>query len=231
MEQQTQPIVIAIDGFAATGKSTQAKKIAAHYSLTYIDTGAMYRAITWYAISKQWIADNSLAEEKLIEGLADIRLTFKTTDQGIADIYLNGQVLSDQIRSMEVSHWVSEVAKIPSVRSFLVKQQQALGAIESVVMDGRDIGTVVFPEATLKFFFTARPEIRAQRRLEELLPKQPQLTFEEVLANVNHRDHSDSTREHAPLKQGDDAHLIDVSDHSVSEIFDQLCKIIDDHLN
>lgn len=225
------PIVIAIDGHAATGKSTQAKKLANHYQWIYIDTGAMYRAVAWVALQRGWIQGDELNTSSLINHLKDIRLEFKHSSPNTTTLFLNGQELQDEIRTMEVSQWVSRIAKIPEIRSFLVAQQQALGAQQNVIMDGRDIGTVVFPEATVKFFFSARPEIRAQRRLEELQPQQPELTFEEVLANVKQRDHLDSTREHSPLKPSKDAYLVDVSNHSIAEIFAQLCNHIDKALN
>lgn len=227
----TSPIVIAIDGHAATGKSTQAKKLADHYQWIYIDTGAMYRAVAWVALQRGWIQGDILDASTLIHHLNDIRLEFKHSSTHATTLWLNGRELQDEIRSMEVSQWVSRIAKIPEVRSYLVAQQQALGAHQDVIMDGRDIGTVVFPKATLKFYFTARPEIRAQRRLEELQVQQPEISFEEVLANVKQRDHLDSTREHAPLKQSEDAVLIDVSEHSIAEIFTQLCGHIDKALN
>ncbi|MGB0376842.1 MAG: (d)CMP kinase [Flavobacteriaceae bacterium] len=226
MIRRQKPLIIAIDGHAATGKSTQAKKIAEHYQITYIDSGAMYRAVTWYALEQGWIQADQINESRLISELNQISLEFQSVE-GSPQLLVNGQLLTHQLRSMEVSQWVSQIAKIPEIRRFLVVQQQALGAAQSVVMDGRDIGTVVFPHADIKFYFTARAEIRAQRRLKELQPQQADITFEEVLANVNERDHLDSTRTLAPLKPSSDAHLIDVSDATIEEVFNQLCAYID----
>lgn len=226
MIRRQKPLIIAIDGHAATGKSTQAKKIAEHYQITYIDSGAMYRAVTWYALEQGWIQADQINESRLISELNQISLEFQSVE-GSPQLLVNGQLLTHQLRSMQVSQWVSQIAKIPEIRRFLVAQQQALGAAQSVVMDGRDIGTVVFPHADIKFYFTARAEIRAQRRLKELQPQQADITFEEVLANVNERDHLDSTRTLAPLKPSSDAHLIDVSDATIDEVFNQLCVYID----
>lgn len=226
MIRRQKPLIIAIDGHAATGKSTQAKKIAEHYQITYIDSGAMYRAVTWYALEQGWIQADQINESRLISELNQISLEFQSVE-GSPQLLVNGQLLTHQLRSMQVSQWVSQIAKIPEIRRFLVAQQQALGAAQSVVMDGRDIGTVVFPHADIKFYFTARAEIRAQRRLKELQPQQADITFEEVLANVKERDHLDSTRTHAPLKPSSDAHLIDVSDATIDEVFNQLCVYID----
>jgi len=224
--RRQKPLIIAIDRHAATGKSTQAKKIAEHYQITYIDSGAMYRAVTWYALEQGWIQADQINESRLISELNQISLEFQSVE-GSPQLLVNGQLLTHQLRSMQVSQWVSQIAKIPEIRRFLVAQQQALGAAQSVVMDGRDIGTVVFPHADIKFYFTARAEIRAQRRLKELQPQQADITFEEVLANVNERDHLDSTRTLAPLKPSSDAHLIDVSDATIEEVFNQLCAYID----
>lgn len=226
MIRRQKPLIIAIDGHAATGKSTQAKKIAEHYQITYIDSGAMYRAVTWYALEQGWIQADQINESRLISELNQISLEFQSVE-GSPQLLVKGQLLTHQLRSMQVSQWVSQIAKIPEIRRFLVAQQQALGAAQSVVMDGRDIGTVVFPHADIKFYFTARAEIRAQRRLKELQPQQADITFEEVLANVKERDHLDSTRTHAPLKPNSDAHLIDVSDATIDEVFNQLCAYID----
>lgn len=226
MIRRQKPLIIAIDGHAATGKSTQAKKIAEHYQITYIDSGAMYRAVTWYALEQGWIQADQINESRLISELNQISLEFQSVE-GSPQLLVKGQLLTHQLRSMQVSQWVSQIAKIPEIRRFLVAQQQALGAAQSVVMDGRDIGTVVFPHADIKFYFTARAEIRAQRRLKELQPQQADITFEEVLANVKERDHLDSTRTHAPLKPSSDAHLIDVSDATIDEVFNQLCVYID----
>lgn len=226
MIRRQKPLIIAIDGHAATGKSTQAKKIAEHYQITYIDSGAMYRAVTWYALEQGWIQADQINESRLISELNQISLEFQSVE-GSPQLLVKGQLLTHQLRSMQVSQWVSQIAKIPEIRRFLVAQQQALGAAQSVVMDGRDIGTVVFPHADIKFYFTARAEIRAQRRLKELQPQQADITFEEVLANVKERDHLDSTRTHAPLKPSSDAHLIDVSDATIEEVFNQLCAYID----
>lgn len=198
-------IIIAIDGWSSCGKSTLAKALAKKLNYAYIDTGAMYRACTYFFIKHQI----DLKDEDAVEAaLKNIQINFKSIE-GINTTFLNGKNVEQEIRSMEVSNLVSPVAELSVVRKFLVRQQQAMGQQKSVVLDGRDIGTVVFPNAELKIFLTAEPEVRAKRRFEELKEKGIEITLSEVITNLQERDHIDSTRADSPLKQAEDAHLID----------------------
>ncbi len=211
-------IVIAIDGHSSSGKSTMAKDLAKEIGYTYIDTGAMYRSVALYSIQNGLVKDNKIDVEKLRVSMAEIQITFKFNEQtNSSDTYLNGVNVEKEIRSMEVSNLVSPVAALPFVRESLVAQQKAMGKSKGIVMDGRDIGTVVFPDAELKIFVTASPEVRAQRRVDELTAKGEQVSFEDVLENVRNRDHIDSTREESPLRRADDALLLDNSHMSVPE--------------
>lgn len=204
-------IIIAVDGFSSCGKSTLARALAGKLGYLYIDSGAMYRAVSLYFLQNGIPFKPEERDDEGIEAaLANIRIEFRDTTKGKAT-FLNGVNVEDEIRQMRVADHVSKVSTISSVRRFLVKQQQELGKGKGVVMDGRDIGTVVFPEAELKLFMTAEPQIRADRRLKELLAKGTQMTFEEVYANLADRDRIDSTREDSPLKQADDAWVIDNS--------------------
>ena len=198
-------IIIAIDGWSSCGKSTLAKALAKKLNYAYIDTGAMYRACTYFFIQHQIDLKN---EDAVEAALKNIQINFKSIE-GINTTFLNGKNVEQEIRSMEVSNLVSPVAELSVVRKFLVKQQQAMGQQKSVVLDGRDIGTVVFPNAELKIFLTAEPEVRAKRRFEELKEKGIEITLSEVITNLQERDHIDSTRADSPLKQAEDAHLID----------------------
>jgi cytidylate kinase len=212
-------IIIAIDGYAATGKSSQAKLLAATLGYTYIDTGAMYRAVTLFALRQQ--PQGEVEPERLIESLQNITITFQSKDSEKLT-FLNGENVTDAIRSTQVTEHVSSIAKIPEVRSFLVAQQKALGQKKGIVMDGRDIGTVVFPNAECKFFLTASPEVRAQRRHLEQVEKGIKEDFEDVLDNITSRDLLDSTRAVSPLKKASDAIEIDVSTLSIKEVYDKL---------
>ncbi len=212
-------IIIAIDGYAATGKSSQAKLLAATLGYTYIDTGAMYRAVTLFALRQQ--PQGEVEPERLIESLQNITVTFQSKDSEQLT-FLNGENVTDAIRSTQVTEHVSSIAKIPEVRSFLVAQQKALGQKKGIVMDGRDIGTVVFPNAECKFFLTASPEVRAQRRHLEQVEKGIKEDFEDVLENITSRDLLDSTRTVSPLKKASDAIEIDVSTLSIKEVYDKL---------
>jgi len=212
-------IIIAIDGYAATGKSSQAKLLAATLGYTYIDTGAMYRAVTLFALRQQ--PQGEVEPERLIESLQNITITFQSKDSEQLT-FLNGENVTDAIRSTQVTEHVSSIAKIPEVRSFLVAQQKALGQKKGIVMDGRDIGTVVFPNAECKFFLTASPEVRAQRRHLEQVEKGIKEDFEDVLENITSRDLLDSTRAVSPLKKASDAIEIDVSTLSIKEVYDKL---------
>ena len=202
-------IIITLDGYSSCGKSTLAKQMAAHLNYVFIDSGAMYRAITLYFIRHRIDVTNSYA---VIEALTHIHLAFKLNEQtGRADMYLNNENVEEEIRGLEVSNNVSQVAALEPVRIFSVAQQQLMGTQKGIVMDGRDIGTAVFPEAELKIFVTASPEVRVERRYQELLAKDPAITKAEIQANLEMRDHIDSTREFSPLKQAHDALVLDNS--------------------
>lgn len=212
-------IIIAIDGFSSSGKSSMAKRLASEIGYRYIDSGAMYRAVTLYAMRNSMIQpDGSVNEAALIKALPDIEIDFNIdpTD-GHQSTMLNGENVEMEIREMPVSNNVSAVAAIPAVRHALVKMQQSFGKNRGIVMDGRDIGTTVFPDAELKVFVTASAQTRAQRRLKELSDKGVATSFEEVLANVAHRDHIDTTRAESPLRRADDAIELDNSTMSLDE--------------
>ena len=212
-------IVIAIDGFSSNGKSTMAKSLAKEIGYIYIDSGAMYRAITLFCIKQNLFDDGKLNENKLQEQINDIKVEFQINkESGMPDTYLNGENVESRIRSMEVSSKVSQVSAIPFVRHAMVALQQEMGNKKGIVMDGRDIGTVVFPHAEMKIFVTADPEIRAQRRFDELRSKgDTKTTFEEVLENLKSRDHMDQTRAESPLVKADDAILLDNSYMTIDE--------------
>ena len=220
-------ITIAIDGFSSTGKSTVAKQIAKRLHYIYIDSGAMYRAITFYAMKKGFIDNTKFKKEELINSLVDIQLSFiLNKENDVAEIYLNGENIEKEIRGLDVSKLVSKVAEISEVRRMLVKQQQEYGLNKGVVMDGRDIGTVVFPDAELKLFMTASAEKRAMRRFDELISRGDKVDFEEILQNVQYRDLIDSTREDSPLVKADDAIEIDNSNLTLDEQFDKIYKLV-----
>ncbi|MBL4662713.1 MAG: (d)CMP kinase, partial [Flavobacteriaceae bacterium] len=204
-------IIIAIDGFSSTGKSTVAKQLADYLDYLFVDTGAMYRAVTLFALRKGFLAENNIDTKNIITALPEIELKFIKNSEGKRDIFLNDENVEKAIRTLEISKFVSPVAAISEVRKKLVEQQRRIGEGQGIVMDGRDIGTVVFPNADLKIFMTASPEIRAQRRYDELLKRGDSISYEEVLENVTERDHIDSTRDDSPLRQADDAIVIDNS--------------------
>ena len=213
-------ITIAIDGHSSTGKSTMAKALARRIGYAYVDTGAMYRAVTLYALRNKLIKGEQVDEKALREHLkrGDIAITFRPTKEGKSVTVLNGRNVERYIRSMRVSNVVSIIAAIGFVRKAMVKQQQAMGKDKGVVMDGRDIGTVVFPDAEMKVFATASAEVRAKRRYDELRAKgDTTTTLEEVLENVTERDRIDSTRKESPLRQADDAVVLDNSHMSIEE--------------
>jgi cytidylate kinase len=213
-----QKIIIAIDGYSSCGKSTLAKALAAKLEYVFIDTGAMYRAIALYFLRHNISFTDEIS---VASALTQIKLNFKYNAQTLkSDMYLNDENVEQEIREMAVSAKVSEVAALGLVRDFAVAQQQAMGAQKGIVMDGRDIGTVVFPTAALKIFVTADPKIRAQRRFLELQASQPQITLEEVAENLQHRDLIDSTRAHSPLRQAEDARILDNSHISREEQFE-----------
>ena len=207
-----QKIIIAIDGFSSCGKSTLAKAMAKHLQYVFIDTGAMYRAVALFFL-RAGIDFNNTSD--IASALNKIILQFKYNPATLqSDMYLNEENVEQEIREMRVSQKVSEVAAIALVRDFAVAQQQAMGESKGIVMDGRDIGTVVFPKAALKIFVTASPDIRVQRRFLELSAKNPAIVIEEISENLQHRDLIDTTREHSPLKQADDALVLDNSNMS-----------------
>lgn len=212
--------VIAIDGFSSCGKSTVAKALAKKLNFVFVDSGAMYRAVTLYFQRNNVSLSDDIAIQTAIENIHIdlVPLADKT------QVLLNGEDVSDAIRTMEVSEYVSEVSAIKAVRHAMVKQQQALGAKRNIVMDGRDIGTTVFPNADLKVFMTASPQVRAERRFAELTAKGEVITMEEVKENLSHRDHIDSTRDESPLRQADDAVVLDNSELNQEE---QLAFVVD----
>ncbi len=222
-------ITIAIDGFSSTGKSTLAKQLANHLGYVFIDTGAMYRGITLFAIQNNIIGIDFFNTQKLIDSLPVIKLHFEFDQSlGFAALFLNNKNVESEIRTMEVSNFVSKIAEIPQVRSKLVEQQQAMGKNKGIVMDGRDIGTVVFPDAALKIFMTASAEVRAQRRFDELYANNPSITLEHVLENVQARDYIDSNRIESPLKMAHDAIEIDNSYISRDEQFNLVLELVNE---
>ena len=211
-------ITIAIDGFSSCGKSTMAKDLAREVGYIYIDSGAMYRAVTLYCLENNLFTTDGIDTARLEALMSDIRISFQLNPEtGRPMTYLNGVNVEDRIRTMEVSTRVSPVAALPFVREALVKLQQEMGKEKGIVMDGRDIGTAVFPDAELKIFVTASAEIRAQRRYDELKAKGEDASFEEILANVKERDYIDQNREVSPLRKADDALLLDNSNLSIEE--------------
>jgi len=212
--------VIAIDGFSSCGKSTVAKALAKKLNFVFVDSGAMYRAVTLYFQRNNISLSDDAAIKSAIENIHIDLVPLADKTQAL----LNGEDVSDAIRTMEVSEYVSEVSAIKAVRHAMVKQQQALGAKRNIVMDGRDIGTTVFPNADLKVFMTASPQVRAERRFAELTAKGEVITMEEVKDNLSHRDHIDSTREESPLRQADDAVVLDNSELNQEE---QLAFVVD----
>ncbi|MEL0649850.1 (d)CMP kinase [Algibacter sp. TI.3.09] len=219
-------ITIAIDGFSSTGKSTVAKQLAKYLGYVYVDSGAMYRAVTYYAMQNGLISKDDFNVEALIYQLDNINITFKFNEKlGFAEVYLNNENIERAIRTLEVSSFVSKVAAISEVRQKLVEQQQKMGQGKGVVMDGRDIGTVVFKDAELKLYMIASAEKRAIRRFDELIERGDQVLYEDVLKNVQERDHIDSTREDSPLVKADDAIEIDNSDMTLDEQFDKILRL------
>ena len=221
-------ITIAIDGFSSTGKSTIAKLIAKKYNFIYVDTGAMYRAVALFALQNNFIANDFMDQTNLIKNLEELTLSFHfNTNLGFAEMFLNDVNVEKEIRTLKVSQFVSKIATISEVRRKLVFEQQEIGKQGGVVMDGRDIGTVVFPNADLKLFMTASADKRAMRRYKELIAIGDNVSFEDILFNVQERDRIDSTREDSPLVMADDAIEFDNSDMGITEQFDEICAIID----
>lgn len=212
-------IVIAIDGYSSCGKSTMAKDLAREVGYIYVDTGAMYRAVTLFAMRNGvFDAEGNIDEARLKALLPDVKLTFQLNNETkLPEVCLNGENVERYIRTLEVSQHVSPIAALPFVREKLVEQQQAMGNEKGIVMDGRDIGTVVFPDAELKIFVTASAEIRAQRRFKELEAKGMPANFDEILQNVEQRDYIDTHRETSPLRQADDALVLDNSHLTIAD--------------
>jgi len=224
-------IIIAIDGYSSTGKSTLAKQLAKALNYIYIDTGAMYRAVTYYALQNNLIGEGFFKKEQLIRDLDKIKIEFRYDPElGYSAVYLNGKNIEKEIRGMEVSNYVSQIATVPEIREKLVEQQREIGRQKGIVMDGRDIGSVVFPEAELKIFMTASPEVRAQRRFEELKNKGEKVTYAEVLENVIKRDQIDSSRATSPLIKTDDAIEIDNSHLTRDEQFEKVLKLAENKI-
>ena len=224
-------IIIAIDGFSSCGKSTLAKALAKELSYVFIDTGAMYRAVAYYCLQKGFISNQHLNEVEIVNSLNEIEIHFEKNDlTNKLDVFLNHLNIESKIRTLEISELVSKIASIKEVRQKLVAEQQKMGIKGGVVMDGRDIGSVVFPLAELKFFVTASPEIRTERRFLELKPTEPEITKEEVKKNLEERDYLDSTREESPLIQVDDAILIDNSNLNQEEQLELALKYVQEKL-
>ncbi|MNQ01920.1 Cytidylate kinase [compost metagenome] len=222
-------ITIAIDGFSSTGKSTLAKQLAKHLGYIYVDTGAMYRAVALFAMQNGYISPNGFDKESLINKLSLIKLEFKfNSDLGFAEMYLNDDNVETAIRTIEVSAFVSKVAEVSEVRAKLVEQQKEMGKNKAIVMDGRDIGTVVFPDAELKIFMTASAATRAQRRFDELQQKGDSVSYEEVLKNVEERDYIDTHRKDSPLVMADDSIEVDNSYLNREEQFEVVLDLVNE---
>lgn len=218
------PIIVAIDGYSSCGKSTIAKALAKYAGYTYVDTGAMYRAVALYAF--RLLGDEAIRREAVIPILTNIHIGFIQAADG-QHVTLNGEDVESQIRTLEIGNLASQISTIKEVRAFLVAQQQAMGEKKGIVMDGRDIGTVVFPNAELKLFLTASPEVRAERRFKELEAKGEKPVLEEVLADVNDRDYRDTHRAESPLRQAEDAVVVDNSHMSREEQMAKIAEIFD----
>lgn len=224
-------IIIAIDGHASCGKSTIAKDLAKHLKYRYIDTGAMYRSVTLFALQNNIIKNGEIDENSLKNSLSQIEIDFKYNEKiGKSETFLNGKNVEDKIRGMEVSEMVSPISTLGFVREKLVALQQKMGENKAIVMDGRDIGTVVFPQAELKIFLTASPQVRAERRYKELIAKGEEENFDEILENVKNRDKIDSGRKIAPLRKANDAILIDNSNISIQEQFEKVLEMVNEKL-
>ncbi|HLP04575.1 MAG TPA: (d)CMP kinase [Paludibacter sp.] len=218
-------IIVAIDGFSSCGKSTMAKQLAKENGYVYVDTGAMYRAVSLFCIENGWLSDTGINTAELEKHIKHIRVEFRANAEGKSETYLNNRNVEAEIRTLEVANGASRISTLGFVRRELVRQQQLMGQNKGIVMDGRDIGTVVFPEAELKIFVTASAEVRAQRRWEEMTAKGEPANFEEVLANVKERDERDLNRSESPLRKAEDAVVMDNTNLSIkgqSEMLRQL---------
>ncbi len=210
-------IIVAIDGFSSCGKSTMAKELARYAGYIYVDTGAMYRAVAYFALKNGWMDENTIDETELKKHIGEIHISFRNNESGVQETYLNGENIEREIRTLEVANGASRVSAIGFVRHEMVRQQQAMGTEKGIVMDGRDIGTVVFPDAELKIYLTATPGVRAQRRYDELKAKGEDASYDDVLANVKERDHRDTNRAESPLRKAEDAIEIDNSNLTLHE--------------
>lgn len=233
MKMKIKKIIVAIDGHSSCGKSTIAKTLATHFGYVFIDSGAMYRAVTLYALRNNLISENKLDEAKLIASLPEITINFRfNKEKQKSDTYLNGENVEEEIRQLHVSQFVSPVATIPEIRMAMVKLQKEMGINKGIIMDGRDIGTVVFPDAELKLFITASGEIRAKRRYDELIAKGENVSFPEILENIVERDNIDSNRKASPLRKADDAIILDNSnmtqeeqlEWAIAKVNEKICK-------
>ena len=224
-------IIIAIDGHSSTGKSTLAKQLAKALDYIYVDSGAMYRAVTLYALEQGFISDKKLDTDALISNIKNVNIEFKKQGNNPTVLFLNNKEVSSKIRGMEVSNLVSKVAALPEVRKSLVREQRRMGEQKGIVMDGRDIGTVVFPNAELKIFMTASAQTRTQRRYDELNAKDETVVFDEVYENITSRDYKDSTRADSPLTQAKDARVLDNTNLTQSQqykiVMDWIKDLID----
>ena len=217
--------VIAVDGFASSGKSTLSKRLAKALDYTYMDTGYMYRAVSYFALTTNLIQEDVIQEQVLEIALSETSFSW-STDASSKQMLFNGKAYGDELRTLEISSWVSRIAQLDFVREHLVNQQRILSQLGSIVIDGRDIGTIVFPNADFKFFLIADPKVRAQRRFDELQAKDEQVLFEEILKNVVDRDHQDSNRAISPLRKAEDAVEIDTTSFSVEEVFEQMMSAV-----
>lgn len=229
MSRDKERYVIAIDGHSSCGKSTLARQVADALNVLHVDSGAMYRAASLFALNNQWIENGNLNKQAFIANLEALQITFDLQDSS-HPVLLNGEDVSDRIRSMKVSEWVSEVSSIPELRKKMVEQQRLMAARQSLVMEGRDIGTVVFPDAEVKIFLTARTEVRAKRRFDELKNKGQKVVYKKVLENVIKRDETDSSRKSSPLRKASDAILLDNSDLNLEQQLKRALKIIEKRL-
>jgi len=229
---ESKKLIIAIDGYSSCGKSTFAKLIAQELGYIYIDTGSMYRAVTLFALRNKFISDAEFNSEGLIELLAEVNIRFvKNVSTRKNDTFLNNENVEHEIRGMEISKYVSQVSQLKSVRNKMVNLQRNMSEEKGVVMDGRDIGTVVFPNADIKIFMTADPDVRARRRYDELLAKGEKVTLEEIRENLLNRDKQDTSRKESPLKQAADAYVLDNSNMTIEEQMDWFMKLLKVKMN